>query len=295
MSSQMKLVLTAAFCSVLPLGGCQNQFFAKDVSLNKNPAISSTETQDQQLKTTPRSNEIAPLFAHTQRQAVFVSYDGSSVQRYGNDVSRADIAYVPASTFKVVNALIALQYQRATDTEVFVWDGQKRSLKAWEKDMTLGQAMQVSAVPVYQQLAQRVGLKLMQSELQRIGYGNQQVGQDLPQFWLKGPLKISPEQQSKFMYALATEQLAFDVQVQRQVKVMLKTESRGGATLYAKSGWAMDVEPQVGWYSGWVEQADGKITAFSLNMEMQEGDDPAQRKQLTLDVLDKLNLMFYLY
>jgi len=40
---------------------------------------------------------------------------------------------------------------------------------------------------------------------------------------------------------------------------------------------------------------DGQIIAFSLNMEMHAGDDVAERKQLTLDILDKLNLMFYVH
>lgn len=56
----------------------------------------------------------------------------------------------------------------------------------------------------------------------------------------------------------------------------------------------MDVKPQVGWYSGWVEQPNGKVTAFILNLEMQNGDEVSERKQLTLDVLDKLGLFFYL-
>ena len=98
----------------------------------------------------------------------------------------------------------------------------------------------------------------------------------------------------KFAYQLATKSLPFDAVVQQQVKDMLYVERRGDAKLYAKSGWASDVNPQVGWYTGWVEQPNGKVTAFALNMQMKEGDDPAERKQLTLDVLDKLGVFFYL-
>ena len=87
--------------------------------------------------------------------------------------------------------------------------------------MTLGQAMQASAVPVYQELARRIGLELMQQEVQRIRFGNQQIGQHIDNFWLVGPLKITPEQEVEFASALAQEQLAFDPQVQQQVKAML--------------------------------------------------------------------------
>ena len=160
--------------------------------------------------------------------------------------------------------------------------------------MTLAEAMQVSAVPVYQVLARRIGHDLMQQEVQRIQYGNAQIGSQIDNFWLVGPLKISPEQEAQFAYQLAMKKLTFDSTVQQQVKDMLYIERRGDTKLYAKSGWGMDVEPQVGWYTGWVEQPNGKVTAFALNMQMKSGDDPAERKQLTLDILDKLGLFFYL-
>ena len=242
-----------------------------------------------------RQDEIPLLFDAAQTQGVFVTYDGKNYRYFGNDLSRAQESYIPASTFKILNALIGLQHQRVDTTEVFKWDGAARYFPIWEKDMTLAQAMQLSAVPVFQTLAGRIGLPLMQDEVTRIGFGNQTIGTQVDDFWLKGPLKISPEQEAKFVYDLATQKLAFDLTVQQQVKNMLLIEERAGTKLYAKSGWGMDVSPQVGWYTGWVEQPNGKITAFSLNMEMQEGDEIGERKALTLDILDKLNLMFYLY
>ncbi|MFW2042498.1 class D beta-lactamase [Acinetobacter sp. ULE_I001] len=241
-----------------------------------------------------RKNEIPLLFNYAQTQAVFVTYDGTHLKRYGNDLNRAKTSYIPASTFKMLNALIGLQHGKATNTEIFKWNGEKRSFPTWEKDMTLAEAMQVSAVPVYQELARRIGLDLMSQEVKRVGFGNTQIGQQVDNFWLVGPLKITPEQEAKFAYQLAKKTLPFDDAVQQQVKDMLYVERRGDSKLYAKSGWGMDVEPQVGWYTGWVEQPNGQITAFALNMHMQTGDDPAERKQMTLSILDKLGLFFYL-
>lgn len=241
-----------------------------------------------------RKNEIPLLFNYAQTQAVFVTYDGTHLKRYGNDLNRAKTSYIPASTFKMLNALIGLQHGKATNTEIFKWNGEKRSFPIWEKDMTLAEAMQVSAVPVYQELARRIGLDLMSQEVKRVGFGNTQIGQQVDNFWLVGPLKITPEQEAKFAYQLAKKTLPFDDAVQQQVKDMLYVERRGDSKLYAKSGWGMDVEPQVGWYTGWVEQPNGQITAFALNMHMQTGDDPAERKQMTLSILDKLGLFFYL-
>lgn len=246
-------------------------------------------------KVLTRQDEIPLLFDAVKTKGVFVTYDGESFNAYGNDLSRAQSQYIPASTFKIVNALIGLQHQRAQPNEVFQWDGTPQAFPAWEVDMTLTEAMQRSAVPVYQTLARRIGLSLMQQEITRLGFGNQEIGTQVDEFWLKGPLKVSPQQEAQFIYKLAKQQLAFDPEVQQQVKNMLLVEERGGTKLYAKSGWGMAVNPQVGWYSGWVEQPNGKITAFALNMEMQTGDVIGERKELTLDILDKLNLMFYLY
>lgn len=275
----MKFKMKGLFCvilSSLAFSGC-----VYDSKLQR-PVISERET------------EIPLLFNQAQTQAVFVTYDGIHLKSYGNDLSRAKTEYIPASTFKMLNALIGLQNAKATNTEVFHWNGEKRAFSAWEKDMTLAEAMQASAVPVYQELARRIGLELMREEVKRVGFGNAEIGQQVDNFWLVGPLKISPEQEVQFAYQLAMKQLPFDRNVQQQVKDMLYIERRGDSKLYAKSGWGMDVEPQVGWYTGWVEQPNGKVTAFALNMNMQAGNDPAERKQLTLSILDKLGLFFYL-
>lgn len=279
--------ISVLFVLFVGLYGC-----TKQVSVMKSEHSASSTVINNQADI--RVQEITALFNEAQTQAVFVTFDGSTLRQYGNDLKRAQTEYIPASTFKMLNALIGLQHAKATKSEIFKWNGEKRAFPTWEKDLTLGEAMQASAVPVYQELARRIGLALMQQEVKRLGFGNRNIGQQVDNFWLVGPLKITPEQEVQFAYQLATQTLPFDVVVQKQVKDMLYIESRGDAKLYAKSGWGMDVEPQVGWYTGWVDDGHGKITAFSLNMQMAAGDDVAERKQLTLDVLDKLGVFHYL-
>lgn len=270
----MKILILLPLLSCLGLTAC---------SLPVSSLLSqSTSTQSTQA--------IAQLFDQAQSAGVLVIQRGQQIQVYGNDLSRADTEYVPASTFKMLNALIGLQHGKATTNEIFKWDGKKRSFAAWEKDMTLGEAMQASAVPVYQELARRIGLELMQQEVQRIQFGNQQIGQQVDNFWLVGPLKVTPKQEVQFVSALAREQLAFDPQVQQQVKAMLFLQERKAYRLYVKSGWGMDVEPQVGWLSGWVETPQAEIVAFSLNMQMRNGMDPAIRLEILQQALAELGL-----
>lgn len=238
-----------------------------------------------------QQQSIKSYFDEAQTQGVIVIQQDGEIQHYGNDLSRANKAYIPASTFKIVNALIGLEHNKVSVNEVFKWDGTKRAFPSWNKDMDLAEAMQLSAVPVYQELAKRIGLQLMSAEVKRLHYGNAQIGTQVDNFWLVGPLKITPIQELRFVDQLARQQLPFSLQVQNTVKNILPCQEIKGNKVYAKSGWGMDVEPQVGWLTGWVEQANGKIIAFSLNMEMKPKMSGAVRNEILLKSLTTLGVI----
>ncbi|MFW2732019.1 class D beta-lactamase, partial [Acinetobacter baumannii] len=52
-----------------------------------------------------------------------------------------------------------------------------------------------------------------------------------------------------------------------------------------------DVTPQVGWLTGWVEQANGKKIPFSLNLEMKEGMSGSIRNEITYKSLENLGII----
>jgi beta-lactamase class D OXA-213 len=247
--------------------------------------------QIQSISTNKNSKKIKSLFDQAQTEGVLVIKRGQIEEVYGNDLKRASTEYVPASTFKMLNALIGLEHHKATPTEVFKWDGQKRLFPDWEKDMTLGDAMKASAIPVYQELARRIGLDLMSKEVKRIGFGNADIGSKVHDFWLVGPLKITPQQEAQFAYELAHKTLPFSKNVQEQVQSMLFIEEKNGRKIYAKSGWGWDVDPQVGWFTGWVVQPQGEIIAFSLNLEMKKGIPSSIRKEIAYKGLEQLGIL----
>ena len=234
---------------------------------------------------------IRNLFNQANVQGVILIKSGNDLQAYGNAIKRADQPFIPASTFKMLNALIGIEHSKTSPDEVFKWNGEKRSFPAWEKDLTLAQAMTASAVPVYQELARRIGLELMQNEVKRVQFGNSNIGTQVDNFWLMGPLKITPRQEVQFADQLSHLQLPFRKSTQQQVVKMLFIEQIGNKALYAKSGWGMDVEPQVGWYTGWVEDAQGKTTAFSLNLEMDQSTPASLRKELVISSLKQLKIL----
>ncbi|HGJ5865710.1 class D beta-lactamase [Arsenophonus nasoniae] len=236
-------------------------------------------------------SEIKKIFQQQHIHGVLTIYDGKSINNYGNDTKRATIQYVPASTFKIVNALIALKNQKVTVKEIFKWDGQPRYLSSWNKDMNLQEAMKLSAVPIYQEIARRTGLAIMKKELYRLHYGNSKIGNDVTKFWLDGPLKISPAEQAQFIYKLATKQLPIDKTIQNEVAAMLLIKQTANIKIYAKSGLANINGERIGWYVGWVENANGKIKTFALNIAISDDKTMSKRESLTLQCLAKLKII----
>lgn len=236
-------------------------------------------------------SEIKKIFQQQQIRGVLTIYDGNSITNYGNDTKRATTEYVPASTFKIVNALIALKNQKVTVNEIFKWDGQPRYLSSWNKDMNMQEAMKLSAVPIYQEIAKRTGLAIMKKELYRLHYGNSKIGNDVTKFWLDGPLKISPAEQAKFIYKLATKQLPIDKTIQNEVASMLLIKQTANIKIYAKSGLANINGKRTCWYVGWVENADGKIKTFALNIAISDDKTVSKRELLTLQCLAKLKII----
>ncbi|CAI3925376.1 Beta-lactamase class D (YbxI) (PDB:5CTN) [Commensalibacter papalotli (ex Botero et al. 2024)] len=241
-------------------------------------------TQRQQLK-------IKQLFDQLHTQGVIIIDSNNKITAYGNSLTRAQTYYNPASTFKILNALIGLENNKATPKTIFKWDGKKHFLSSWDKDMTLGEAMRLSAVPVYQELARRTGLSLMQKEVKRVHFGNENIGHQVDKFWLSGPLKVTPVQEAQFVYKLAHQQLPFKKQVQDEVRNMLFIDVINGNEIYAKSGLGINKTPQVGWLTGWVEKTNGEKIAFSLNLEMKPEFPPSLRRDLINKSLKILEIL----
>ncbi|MBF0589407.1 MAG: class D beta-lactamase [Magnetococcales bacterium] len=174
---------------------------------------------------------------------------------------------IPASTFKITNLLIALETEKVQEDAVFPWDGTQHSFKAWNQDLNLADAMKVSAVPVFQRIAKRIGLDTMEAWVSRLGYGNQKIGTQVDRFWLDGPLSISPVEQAGFMERVSTGQLPVSKRSFQALKRLMPQEDFNGGVLYGKTGWGTGATPPVGWYVGWFEK-DETLTTFAVRINM---------------------------
>ncbi|SFP60418.1 penicillin-binding transpeptidase domain-containing protein [Parafilimonas terrae] len=171
-----------------------------------------------------------------------------------------DSAYLPASTFKIVNSLIGLQTGVISGEKMVIpWDGVVRSNAEWNKDLTMEQAFKLSAVPYYQEVARRIGKDTMQHWLDSLGYGSKYnravIKNDLDSFWLDNNIKITADEQLGLAKKLYFEQLPFQKRVQTVVKNVMVQEKNSNYTLAYKTGWGYKEDGKsIGWIVGWEEE-----------------------------------------
>jgi beta-lactamase class D len=192
------------------------------------------------------------------------------------DPKRAQTPYLPASTFKICNALIGLETGAVADEHaVTKWDGVKRSNDKWNRDTDLAAGMRYSTVWFYQAMARRIGMARMQEWITRLDYGNRNIGGGIDQFWLSGALRISAAQQIDFLRRLAAGTLPLSAGTQETVRRITIMDSAPDYVLHAKTGWghADGDKSDIGWYVGWVER-NGQRWFFALNMDLPSYDNP---------------------
>ncbi len=231
-----------------------------------------------------RLGDAEDVFARQQMSGTFAAYDAGADRLIVLNPGRAETRFVPASTFKIPNSLIALEVGAVKDAdEVFRYDGKPRRVAAWQKDMTLREAVTASNVPVFQEIARRVGLDAYRDWLAKLDYGNREAGDVVDRFWLEGPLAISAIEQARFIARLADGALPMSARPQAIVREIIRIEEKDGRTLFAKTGW----DGKIGWWAGWVERGDRK-TAFALNMDMTRIEDAPKRISLGKELLANL-------
>jgi beta-lactamase class D len=232
--------------------------------------------------------DLAKRFADAGTDGTFVGYKIDDYLVIASDKERSGEAKLPASTFKIPNSVIALETGVVgdPDKDVFKWDGVTRSIEAWNRDHTLRSAIAASAVPVYQEIARRIGAERMQKYLDLFEYGNRDIGGGIDQFWLTGNLRIDPVQQIDFVDRLRRGTLPVSKRSQELVRDILPVTKAGDSIIRAKSGLlgAEIGKPSLGWMVGWAEKGSAN-TVFALNLDVRDPSHIADRMKLTQQCL----------
>lgn len=236
--------------------------------------------------------DLARHFREAGVRGTWVVLDSATAKLTVVDRRRAERRYSPASTFKIPNSLIALETGAVKDIdEVLPYGGGTYKRKEWERDMNLRDAIRVSHLPIYREVARRIGLARMNEWIAKLHYGNETLGTEVDQFWVNNQLRISAAEQVRFLMRLAQRSLPMSARSQEMVHEITRIEQTPAFSLHAKTGWYDSRELSLGWWVGWIAQANGSVQSFALNIDMHGEADLAKRIPLARTLLAQMNLL----
>jgi beta-lactamase class D len=245
--------------------------------------------------------DLSRFFEGIDGPGTFVLLESGTGRLRVHGAERASTRYLPASTFKIANTMIALETGVAEDLDLALpYDPEATPPQgwwpeSWRRDQTMRSAFRDSVYWYYQEIARRIGPERMRSYLDLWGYGNREPGPEVDSFWLYGDLRISPLEQIDFLRRLHGGELGASERSTALVKELMLLDERDGYRLSGKTG-TSEVTPtrERGWLVGWREKPEGDPAFYALHMEGErvwEEWPPQERKELVWEILEELGVV----
>ncbi len=232
--------------------------------------------------------DLNPIFNEYEVEGCFAAYIEQKNQLINYNSSRCDSLFFPASTFKIVNTIIAMEEGVITDTnKIYKWDGHKWPNPLWNCDQTIRSAIKNSCVWVFRDISVKIPPEVYTCYLENYHYGNMKVNTDSSLFWLNGPLKISANQQVLFLKKLYTFELDISMENIRTLKELLLVETAKYYKLYGKTGKSqISKDKFIMWFVGILEM-HFKTVFFALNYTADVKNIEDNRQLLVKKILDE--------
>lgn len=210
-----------------------------------------------------------------------VALDGEAKPtRHEGKAGECSVGTVPASTFKIPHALVALQTGVVTDPDAKeTWDGKKQWVEACAADQSLRTAIQESCVWFFQRTAAKIGEERMRTQLAALDYGNAKVEGAIGMFWLAGgSLQVTPDEQLDFVVRMFDGKLSsIDRAHVATVESIMQSDlarwqprvpadftmPTSSATLWAKTGTDEVDGLRMTWWMGAIEGPRGRFAFVS--------------------------------
>jgi beta-lactamase class D len=225
-------------------------------------------------------------------------YDYNAKKWIASDINDSHMGSLPASTFKIINTLVAIETGVITnENEIIKWPGKTDTVKYGYRpdiyhDMSMKEAFKLSAGWVYVELANKIGKDRYKEKLTDSRYGNADVSIDDVDFWNFGKLAISPVNQIEILIGVYEETLPFSKRSFKLLKEIMIEEQTNSYILRSKTGWTRDKEKDIGWWVGYVERKDN-IYFFSTRLVKDRTTHNPNfgicRKEITKTVLRQIN------
>lgn len=224
-------------------------------------------------------------------------YDYNNKKWIFTDEKDANIATLPASTFKIPNTLFALEFNAVKDeNEIFKWDGKPKKhlgkvIPIWNQDTDLKNAFKNSTIWVYVEVAKRVGRERYIEVLKKIGYGNNNLSERGADFWNFGEFAVTPKNQVEFLIKLYENQLPFSQETIDKTKEIIISKKTGSRLYRSKTGWTMRNGKDLGWWIGYVTTSDN-VYFFATRLLKDKNDTNPNfaegRKIITNKILNEI-------
>lgn len=221
----------------------------------------------------------------------FVLYDLEKDHWFVSNRDEAATRVAPNSTYKIYDALFALDAGIISpEATTLAWDKTSYPFEAWNKDQTLQSAIASSVNWYFQTLDKKLGKNALQSYIQAVGYGNEDIRGELSSYWMESSLKISPIEQIELLTSLYQNDFCFAPEHIQTVKDALLLSSSASGALYGKTGTGrIDGQDVNGWFVGFVETKN-RTCFFATNIKSKDAATGSSAAKITLSVLSDLEI-----
>lgn len=227
-------------------------------------------------------------------------YDTTKDKLFASDTVSIYDPSLPASTFKIINSLIALEIGVIPDEYYTVkWSGVTDTVKYGYRpdiyhDMTIDEAFRSSAVWVFLELARKIGRSNYEKYLALCGFGDPTLIAEPLDFWNFGKFEVTPFAQLIFLKRLQQGSLPFSKRSMDIVKKMMTTEINESYQLCSKTGWTRDNDVNTGWWVGFIEKGESSyifVSRFLQNRRNNRNDFGACRLSVSKALLGELQII----
>ena len=266
------------------------------LACGQSPAPAPLPDQEPPAATHELRDDLAHLYADQLVSGSFILHDLRRDHWVYIDSAQADVATLPASSFKIFSSLYGLESGVVKDADfVIPWDSVDYGRSVINRDLSLRESIVHSAYWYHREVARRAGAATLKHWLDTVGYGNADTTGGFDRTWVAGALRITPREQVHFLERLVRNELPFSQRSMDIVKDITQQEDTLGYRLHGKTGWAMGSEGSIGWFVGWVEKDDGSGPFVFANRCMtpdtlSETFGPA-RRAISVAVLKELGVM----
>jgi len=243
-------------------------------------------------------NSSAENISYVDYSAYFGEYEGSFVL-YDlendiwsiHDLENATLRVSPNSTYKIYDALFGLEEGAITPNNSFIaWNQEVYPFEAWNTDQTLPSAMHSSVNWYFQTIDEQIGAASINNYIQKIGYGNENINGDFPNYWLESSLEISPIEQVELLTKLYNNSFGFAPENINAVKDAICLSSSDAGKFYGKTGTGrVDGQDVNGWFIGYIETADNTYF-FATNIGADSDATGGNATVITMSILSDMNI-----